>query len=235
MEDLDPPRVVPGAADEILRTLESFGFEWDGDVMWQSARAEAYRDALDRLRREGHVYACACSRAVQEGSGCARNCAETVVPPGQIRSWRVRGGAEAILWNDRLRGPQRDQAPGDFVVLRGDGVFAYQLAVVVDDAEQGITDVVRGADLLDSTSRQIRLQRLLGYSEPGYLHLPIARDASGEKLSKQTRAPAMRSGDTGQLAAALRFLGQAVPAQSLSIEELWLWALKEWRPERIPL
>lgn len=235
MEDLDTPRMVPGAAGDILQTLESFGFKWDGDVVWQSARTLAYRDAFDRLVQAGQVYACACSRTVQEGSNCARNCADANVSADRIRSWRVRGGKEAILWNDRLRGPQRDPPSGDFVVLRVDGVFAYQLAVAVDDAEQGVTDVVRGADLLDSTSRQIRLQRLLGLHEPGYLHLPIARDAGGEKLSKQTRAPAIRSGDAGQLAAALRFLGQAVPAEALSVEELWLWALVAWKPLSIPL
>ncbi len=234
MEDLDPPRVMPGAAGEILRTLESFGFEWDGDILWQSARTPAYRDAFERLRREGKAYACSCSRTVQEGSNCAKNCAAMNIDEVEIRSWRARGGQAGIKWNDRLRGPQHDPPPGDFVVLRGDGVFAYQLAVAVDDAEQGVTDVVRGADLLDSTSRQIRLQRLLGLPEPGYLHLPIARDSHGQKLSKQTRAPALRHGDAEQLAEALRFLGQPAPSESLSLQDLWQWSLQEWRPGRIP-
>jgi len=239
MEDLDPPRVVPGAAEDILRTLEAFGFEWSGAVMRQSARGAAYCGAFEQLPACDLVYPCGCSRTMQEGAGCSGNCGAGFGPERIVCSWRVRVSGEPVCWVDRLRGAQSDnlaKCGGDFVVLRGDGVFAYQLAVVVDDAEQGITNVVRGADLLDSTARQIWLQRLLGYGTPGYLHLPIARNPQGEKLSKQTRAPAVSaSGDAGQLKAALRFLGQPVPQEVESIREIWKWAAAEWDLSRLPL
>ena len=217
MEDLDPPRVVPGAADAILRTLEAFGFEWDGPVVWQSSRDSAYAGALERLPG---VYRCGCSRA-----GCIGSCREGIVTGTLPQSWRIRGSNRPIAWDDRLCRAQSDIVP-DFVVRRADGIFAYHLAVVVDDAEQGITDVVRGADLLDSTARQIWLQRLLGYGMPRYLHLPIARNAAGEKLSKQTHAPAIaRHGDGEQLAEALQFLGHPVPEELRGIDEIWKWAI----------
>ncbi len=235
MEDLDTPRVIPGAADAILRTLEAFGFEWQGAVMWQSRRTEAYRDAFTRLERKGHVYPCGCSRAVQEGSGCAAKCSGGIVPGTVIRSWRTRVPPEAICWNDWLHGEQCTSPARDFVVLRGDGIFAYQLAVVVDDAAQEISEVVRGADLLGTTACQICLQRWLNFRQLTYLHLPIARTDEGEKLSKQTHAPAIdQNGDARQLRDALRFLGQLIPLDLQSIPEIWEWAFQEWRPELIP-
>jgi glutamyl-Q tRNA(Asp) synthetase len=178
MEDLDTPRCLPGADADILRTLEKFGFEWDGPVLYQSTRIEAYRDALERLKRGGHVFPCSCSRAATAPCECT----------GGDR-WRVR-------------------FPGDdFTVLRADGIFAYQLAVVVDDAFQGVTDVVRGADLLDSTPRQIHLQKLLGLPSPRYRHVPVVTNEAGEKLSKQTLAPSLDLDRVDELwAAALRFL-----------------------------
>jgi glutamyl-Q tRNA(Asp) synthetase len=244
MEDVDTPRNAPGAADDILRTLESFGFEWDGPVLWQSQRQDAYAAALDTLRAGGMAYACACSRreiadsatqpAVDGGlaySGVCRN----GLPPGRAaRAWRLRVGDEEIVFVDRLQGRQTqrlEQDVGDFVLRRADGLFAYQLAVVVDDAFQGVTDIVRGADLLASTPRQIWLQRCLGYPQPRYAHLPVAVNAAGEKLSKQTRAPAL---DTRRAAAelvrALRFLGQTPPDQlSASLPaEVWRWARQHW-------
>lgn len=239
IEDLDPPRVVPGAAEQILRTLEAFGFEWHGPVMWQSERTAAYRESFEKLLAQSHAYPCACSRSFQEGSRCAGNCRQAAGVGQQIRSWRVRVPETEVCWKDRLRGAQCDHLSrdgGDFVVLRADGVFAYQLAVVIDDAEQGITDVVRGVDLLDSTARQICLQRHLEIPTPGYLHLPVAKNERGEKLSKQTRAQGIAaSGDAVQLASALRFLGQPAPSEPGSIRELWSWAVTEWRPKRIPL
>ena len=217
MEDLDPPRVVPGAADGILRTLEAFGFEWNGPVLWQSSRDDAYAGALVRLPG---VYRCGCSRA-----GCIGSCRDGSVSGTLPQSWRVRGSSELVEWEDRLCGVQSDVVP-DFVVRRADGIFAYYLAVMVDDAEQGITDVVRGSDLIESTARQIWLQRLLGYQTPRYMHLPIAKNAAGEKLSKQTCAPAISpNGDAEELAAALRFLGYPVPGELRGIEEIWKWAI----------
>jgi glutamyl-Q tRNA(Asp) synthetase len=189
MEDVDKPRAMPGAADSILSDLEYFGFQWDGPVMYQSQRTDAYREALERLKAMGMAYPCGCSRKEIEGDIYPGTCANGV-PPGKVaRSWRVRG-------------------EGDFVVLRADGYFAYQLAVVVDDAAQGITDVVRGADLLDSTPRQIHLQRLLGYPTPRYTHVPVVLAADGQKLSKQTGATALDRSRAGELLwDALAFLG----------------------------
>ncbi len=199
MEDLDTPRVVPGADANILRTLERFGFEWDGPVVRQSTRLEAYRAALDRLRRDGAVYPCSCSRTATEPCRCT----------GGPR-WRVRFAEE------------------DFTVLRADGIFAYQLAVVVDDAWQEITDVVRGADLLDSTPRQMHLQKLLGLRSPRYRHVPVVTNEQGEKLSKQTLAPPLDANAAPELLArALRFLGQSVPAET-DLQPLWAWAMEHW-------
>jgi glutamyl-Q tRNA(Asp) synthetase len=201
MEDLDPPRVLAGAADEILRTLEAFGFEWEGAVLFQSTRTAAYQRAFEQLRADGHVYGCRCPQGMREGSRCVARCREGIPAGAEVRSWRV----------------------DDVVVLRADGVFAYNLAVVVDYAEQGITHVVLGADLVGVTPSQILLQQLLGYRAPNYLHLPLARDEHGEKLSKQTRAPAL-TGAPFELVAALRFLGQPVPPELDRTDEIWAWA-----------
>ncbi len=197
MEDLDPPREAPGAARAILRTLEAYGFEWDGKVVFQSRRGAAYSEALARLEREHAVFRCACTRREISDSALS----------------------------------------GDFVVRRADGLFAYQLSVVVDDFEQGITDVVRGSDLLASTPRQVLLQRLLGCPMPRYMHLPVAVNRSGEKLSKQTLARPLAIEDAPeQLVRALRFLGQAPPADLAvaDVAEIWSWARPSWRSDTIP-
>jgi glutamyl-Q tRNA(Asp) synthetase len=202
IEDIDTPRVVPGSAANILRTLEHFGFEWNGPVLYQSTRIDAYREALDELRRNGFVYACSCSRTATAPCKCTSG-----------SRWRVRYGEE------------------DFTVLRSDGIFAYQLAVVVDDAYQGITDVVRGADLLDSTPRQIHLQKLLGLSSPRYRHLPVVTNEKGEKLSKQTLAPALDPNAAPELLRrALLFLGQQVPppASQCDLDAIWAWAIRQY-------
>ncbi|MGH8090718.1 MAG: glutamyl-Q tRNA(Asp) synthetase [Rudaea sp.] len=195
MEDLDPPREVPGAAQDILETLAAFGMESDEPVMFQSRRESAYASAFARLDASGHVFPCWCSRVdLEPFGGIHRACVsspDATCPP----AWRLRDDA------------------GDFVIRRVEGWYAYQLAVVVDDAEQGITEVVRGADLLESTPRQIHLQRLLGLPTPDYLHLPLAVDAEGNKLSKQDRArPVDSDNPLPALRAALAFLGQHVPA-----------------------
>ena len=217
MEDLDRERVQPGAADGILATLERFGFEWSGPVLWQSRRSQEYQEALERLKAGGLVYPCGCTRKEVGGPRYPGICARGLPPGKAARAWRVRTTAAAVEFVDRLQGPQSQrlgEVSGDFVVLRADGLFAYHLAVVVDDGAQGITDVVRGADLLDETQRQIHLQQLLGVATPRYLHVPVATDAHGAKLSKQTRAPALdplRASE--QISAALRFLGQQPPLE----------------------
>jgi glutamyl-Q tRNA(Asp) synthetase len=230
MEDLDRERVRPGAADGILATLERFGFEWSGSVMWQSQRTEAYREAFERL----DVYPCGCTRKEIGGTRYPGTCAAGLPPGKQPRAWRVRTTTAPIEFVDRLQGTQSQnlaETSGDFVVLRADGLFAYHLAVVVDDAAQRITDVVRGADLLEETPRQIYLQQLLGVTTPRYLHIPVATDAAGVKLSKQTRAPALDPARVpAQIVAALRFLGQQPP---LELEralppEIWKWAIAHW-------
>ena len=248
MEDLDPPREAKGAADAILRTLEAYGFRWDGRVLRQSRRGRAYAAALERLRRSSAVFPCACTRREISESTLAGS-SESIypgtcrngVPPGRAaHALRLRVGGARIAFDDTLQGTiEQDLATevGDFIVRRADGLFAYQIAVVVDDFEQGITDVVRGADLLASTPRQILLQRLLGYPTPRYAHLPVAVDRSGEKLSKQTRAAPLADHDApAQIWRALSFLGQEPPAalKEESVATVWEWAEASWRPDRIP-
>jgi glutamyl-Q tRNA(Asp) synthetase len=207
IEDVDGPRTMPGAAVAIMDTLRAFGLAWDGDVMVQSMRGAAYATALDRLTGAGHVYPCACTR--REIADSAANLREhafgrELVYPGTCRAglpagraaraWRVRVPEEEIAFDDAVAGRRVQSLArevGDFVLKRADGLWAYQLAVVVDDAAQGVTHVVRGADLIDSTARQIHLCRLLGYAVPQYLHVPVVTNAAGEKLSKQTLAPAL--------------------------------------------
>src|SRR6266702_5586023 len=248
MEDLDPPREAPGAARAILRTLEAYGFEWDGKVVFQNRRGAAYSEALARLEREQAVFRCACTR--REISDSALSLAGEPIYPGTCRGGlapgraaravRVRVDNGVIAFDDALQGKIEQNLArevGDFVVRRADGLFAYQLSVVVDDFEQGITDVVRGADLLASTPRQVLLQRLLGHPTPRYMHLPVAVNQIGEKLSKQTRAtPLTVTEAPSRLWQALRFLGQEPPAELAAgrIEEIWNWAQANWRTERIP-
>ncbi|MCW5962673.1 MAG: tRNA glutamyl-Q(34) synthetase GluQRS [Bryobacterales bacterium] len=254
IEDVDIGRAVPGVADEILRTLERFGFTWDCEVLWQSCRTERYRAALMRLWEQEVVFSCACSRRDLAGSGrltedgvawypgtCREGLPSDYLDAGRIaRSVRFRVNDHPIAFVDRCQGHVEDRlesSVGDFVILRADGLFAYQLAVVVDDAEQGITDVVRGADLLSNTPRQIALQRALGYSTPRYLHVPVAAHASGEKLSKQTGAQPVDPGRAVQeVHAALRFLNQNPPAQLIedSLAALWEWAVAKWDAAAVP-
>ena len=239
IEDLDLPRVVAGAADAILRQLEALGLEWDGPVVTQGRRLDRYRHALRKL--EPQSYACSCSRKELEDSALAIDgsriypgtCRSGLAPGKSPRSVRLRTLPDPIRFRDRVQDEiaQSIQAEvGDFLLLRADGVYAYQLAVVVDDAAQGVTDVVRGADLLDSTARQIHLQRLLGLATPRYLHVPVAVTPSGEKLSKQTRAREASPGDIGR---ALQFLGMTVPGD-LSPKEMLGWAVNAWNSNRIP-
>jgi glutamyl-Q tRNA(Asp) synthetase len=228
IEDLDLPREQPGAADQILRALERFGFEWDGPVLWQSARLERYRAVLEDLLRRGFAYPCGCSRKELEDSALAIDgsriypgtCRHGLAPGKSPRALRLRTHAAPIGFDDLIQGPMQQRVErevGDFVLKRADGVYAYQLAVVVDDLDQGVTDVVRGADLLDSTARQIHLQRILGAPTPRYAHVPVAVDAAGQKLSKQTGATPIDIADPArELARARRFLGQREEGWDLS-------------------
>ena len=248
LEDLDRPRVASGAANHILQTLRAFGFDWDGPLTRQSAREDAYHAALHRLRAAGRVYPCSCSRreiadsALRgiDGPVYPDTCAEGLRDERRARALRVRTDAEPIGFTDAVQGEivqSLTRDIGDFLVYRADRVFAYQLAVVVDDAQQGITDVVRGSDLLLSTPRQIHLQRLLGLPTPRYLHLPVAVNAEGQKLSKQTLAAAVEQ-DMGvpALFAALHFLGQspAPKMRHLVLQDFWRAAFATWDPARIP-
>ncbi len=250
MEDLDAPRVVPGAADAILRSLEILGLRWDGDVVWQSRRSTAYAEALARLQAQGLVYPCACSRREvlasaphpgEEGPVYAGTCRQGLPPGRHPRAERLRVPAAPVCFRDGVFGPQEQHladAVGDFVLRRADGIFAYQLAVVVDDAAAGVTQVVRGADLLASTPRQIYLHACLGHSMPHYIHLPLALAADGEKLSKRHGAlAAISAGDGGGLlAAALEFLGQPPPGElrGAPAGEVLAWGVKHFVLERVP-
>jgi glutamyl-Q tRNA(Asp) synthetase len=249
IDDIDEPRIRMDAELDIRSTLERYGFAWDGAVVRQSERMDRYADALATLRQMEAVYECACTRRDLEtaplGSGGERvypgTCRGGIPADRTLRSdhaWRVRVDETVVSFRDRLQGPQQQYLSrdiGDFIVKRADGMFAYQLAVVVDDADAGITHVVRGADLLASTPRQIFLQRKLGYFEPAYLHVPIALNAVGEKLSKQTRAAPLPDNPLAALLAAWRFLDQTLPPQSpTSVEEFWRYAQDAWSPARLP-
>ena len=247
IEDIDEGRTVPGAAEGILRVLDALGMHPDGEVAWQSARKQLYQAAADKL--SAHTFGCGCNRReiadsrlgiAPDGSAIyPGSCRDGLAPGRTARSLRVRvpdtgQEGETISFTDRFAGTVTQHLAtesGDFVLQRADGFWAYQLAVVVDDAEQGVTDVVRGTDLIDSTARQIYLQRLLGVPTPRYLHVPVVRNAQGEKLSKQTGAVAVAPGDEPAALAVLQqaaaFLGlQPMPAATVS--QFWQAAIPAW-------
>lgn len=249
MEDIDPPREPPGAAAEILRSLETFGLEWDEAVLYQSTRLDDYGHRLRDLIERGLAFPCSCSRRDIEGVVGGRKAGQSAVYPGLCRDGPLRPDADCAI---RLRVPDQSLAfedllqgrfeqhlrkqVGDFVLRRKDGMPAYQLAVVVDDAQQAITEVCRGTDLLDNTPRQIFLQQALGLPTPRYLHFPLVLASSGEKLSKQTGAPALEAARAGAIMTeVLRFLGLtpedalrgAPPAEQLA------WAIPRWDIEAL--
>ena len=249
MEDLDKPREIAGAADDILRTLEAFDFAWDGEVMYQSQRAEAYEKALTTLKTKKLVYPCTCSRkeiadsAIEvgiEGVIYPKTCLKHALLANSHAALRAVTKNRNICFIDAIQGEMNQNLAkdiGDFVLKRADGHFAYQLAVVVDDAAQGVTHVLRGADLLGSTPRQIYLQKYLGFSTPKYAHVPIASNIKGEKLSKKTLAAPISTGFTGQwLFNALYFLGQNPPPemQNAILSEVWRWAFANWSLANVP-
>ncbi|MES9963980.1 MAG: tRNA glutamyl-Q(34) synthetase GluQRS [Candidatus Sedimenticola sp. 20ELBAFRAG] len=248
MEDIDPPREKPGAADNILYTLEKFGFEWDGEVLYQSHRQQAYQEAVSELASSNHAYGCGCTR--KEVAAAGLNGLEGPRYPGTCRSGSKQdrddpairlhtGHPTPIEFVDRKCGHVRQVIEvdiGDFVIRRSDGLFAYQLAVVVDDAFQKITHVVRGADLLISTPRQILIQHYLGLPTPEYAHLPLVLDDNGQKLSKQYQAlPIDSRRPLPALLEAYRFLGQLPFDQSPeTLEEFWSLAGCNWDFTRVP-
>lgn len=247
IEDLDPPREIAGAAHSILHTLEAFGFEWDGEIAWQSLRHEHYSQALEQLISKQRAYPCSCTR--KELSLYSQRGIDGLIYHGECRNglqktretyaWRFLLDHPAIVrLHDAIQGDYEQnlhQTIGDFVLKRADGLWAYQLAVVVDDADQGITHVVRGADLLISTPRQIALQQALHYPTPHYTHLPILVNAAGEKLSKQTLAPAIDATNvTEALRTALTRLNHAPPCECETLAELWQWAFQNWQITRVP-
>lgn len=238
IEDIDPPREIPGSAEGIIADLERLGMVPDGPTLYQSGRTEAYREAASRLSDAGLVYPCACSRKMLPASGVyPGTCRGGLAAGRKARSLRFRVGARDVAFEDAVQGRISDcpaKSSGDFVIRRADGLFAYQLAVVVDDAHQGVSQVVRGADLLDSTPRQILLQEALGLPRPEYMHLPVVLSARGEKLGKRDRADPVRHQDPAfAVGRALEFLGQR-PPQGYSLERLWDWAYRHWDPRRIP-
>ncbi|WP_225897326.1 tRNA glutamyl-Q(34) synthetase GluQRS [Desulfuromonas sp. AOP6] len=250
IEDLDRPREVAGAADLILSTLERLGFEWDEPPVYQSRRIARYKEVLKRLQAGGHVFPCACSRREilasaphpgEEGPVYAGTCRQGLPPGRSPRSLRLRVPGDSLLFVDGVFGEVEQclaSAVGDFVLRRADGLFAYQLAVVVDDADSGVNQVVRGADLLHSTPRQIYLYACLGWPVPRYVHLPLALNAGGDKISKRQGEAATHhvGGDGRVLAQALRFLGQEVPAELTQAPpgEILRWGVEHFCLEAVP-
>jgi glutamyl-Q tRNA(Asp) synthetase len=238
IEDLDSARVVPGCAAQMLRTLECFALTWDGPVQFQSERTAAYQHALARLRALGLTFECSCTRAERQGEGgYAGTCRTGPARPGATAT-RLRVSGGFVAFEDRVQGHCRFDCAerGDVIVRRRDGAFAYQLAVVVDDALQDITDVVRGADLLDSTPWQITLQCALGLPPLRYAHLPLVTEPSGVKLAKARRSVSLDSDRAGeQLYAALRLLSQNPPAElkAAPVKELLEWAVSHWQIARM--
>jgi len=256
MDDLDTPRQVAGMADDILRTLEDFGLEWDGEITWQSRHRDAYQQAFDQLKQQGLIYPCCCSRREIAQAASAPHPEDDAIPyPGTcrdgmrtgtpVRSWRVRVTDDELCFDDLRRGrvcQNLRKYCGDFALQRGDGEFAYQLAVVVDDALTGVNQVVRGDDLLTSTPRQICLQRLLGLPQPLYCHLPLVSGPKGEKLSKRDNLVSHQLGDCKDKEGALlrnilMFLGQAPPQElaGAACREILKWGVENFDAARIPL
>ncbi|MEJ8567545.1 tRNA glutamyl-Q(34) synthetase GluQRS [Elongatibacter sediminis] len=236
IEDLDPPRVVSGSAERIVTDLARFGMTSDRPIVFQSERFAAYAEAIQSLLANGLAYWCGCSRRDLNADGSYPGTCANGLPPGRKpRAVRLRVPAERVRFVDRIQGPVSCDlsVAGDFVIRRADGLAAYQLAVALDDAFQGITDVVRGADLLDSTARQIHVLSCLGLPAPDYAHVPVVMGADGGKLSKSTASDPVRSGEEiHALRAALEFLGHPPPL--VDFESTWAWALENWTIKQVP-
>jgi glutamyl-Q tRNA(Asp) synthetase len=244
IEDVDPPREQPGAGDAIVAALEAYGFEWDGDLIWQSVSKAEHDAAVAKLLKEKMAYPCGCSR---RDLADAPRSSLGVVYPGTCRNGcdqtdtaiRVRTIDDPVSFDDLLQGKQSqrlESESGDFIILRRDGLIAYHLAVVVDDHLQGITEIVRGIDLMDSTPRQIWLQQLLGYSTPDYMHIPVAAHPDGQKLSKLTGANGIpMRGKRSVLIAALDALRLNPPRDlaASTLADIWAWAINNWRIDQL--
>ncbi len=237
IEDIDPPREIAGASDAIIESLRQHGLHWDGDILWQHDRIDAYRDRLQQLLDRGEAFACRCSGSELKRRGALHrgDCHAGDQDDAAFRLAITEGTAP--VFEDRLQGRYTQDLfaeVGDFVIWRRDGCVAYQLAVVVDDADSGITDIVRGTDLIESTPRQLALQSRLGLPQPRYLHLPVATHADGSKLSKQTHAPAIDNQRAPEnLKQALTFLGQPLPATD-NVTDILRFATARWQPQAIP-
>jgi glutamyl-Q tRNA(Asp) synthetase len=244
IENLDPPREVPGAADSILRTLETFGLHWQGEVLYQIDRYDYYHSILGQLKHKDLVYPCNCSRSALKQRHAIdrydRYCVSHPPKQHQPHAIRARFLSEKHCFTDRIQGIKKSNPDtnGDFIVFRRDQLFAYQLAVVADDEAQGISHIVRGVDLLQETFAQLELQKHLGFTTPQYAHIPLAITTQGQKLSKQNLAPSIEHLPViPTLVSALTFLGQNLPPEplSLSSETLLNWASQHWRVEQIPI
>jgi glutamyl-Q tRNA(Asp) synthetase len=245
IEDIDPPREVRGAADEILRTLDAYELFWDGPAIFQSARRAVYEDACSRLLLNGLAFRCSCTRSALRADGdgplgAYPGTCRLRTSHDQATAVRVRVADRSVVrFADRLQGPiETDLAKvtGDYVIWRRDGLPAYHLAVVIDDADEQVTSVVRGVDLLDSTAVHLHLQATLGFPSPAYFHLPVVLNAEGQKLSKQTGAePVGRSNLSATAAIVLELLGAHIPAELRGAppRELWTWATANWRIEEL--
>lgn len=238
IEDIDPPREVAGSSTEIIEDLERFGMLADEPVLYQGSRSRAYQQAVSKLLAAGRAYTCGCSRKDLPASGIYPGTCRNGIPTGKTaRAIRLRLDDDICEFTDKVQGRITKSAAiscGDFVIKRADGLFAYHLAVVVDDDFQRITQVVRGADLLDSTCRQIALQKALGLKQPDYMHLPVAVSENGKKLSKRDQTDPVKHQDPAYaVGQALYFLGQRPPA-NLPLKALWVWALEHWDSTLIP-
>lgn len=245
IEDVDRPREVAGAADALLQALESLGFAWDGPVVYQSRQTAVYQRALEKLQQQQLVYACDCSRKqIAEAQPKDSNrrypgtCRSRQLPFAADKAIRVLTDNHQVEFDDRIVGSycqQLERQTGDFVIRRRDGLFAYQLAVVIDDAEAGVTDVVRGSDLLDSTPRQIHLQRLLGFTTPRYAHTPLVLDEHGQKFSKSSNQGRALPLNLDSLVSAWLFLGQQHTRATdfATIDDFWRWAVPKWNIQHL--
>jgi len=241
VEDIDRPREVPGSADAILRTLQAFGLEWDGEIVRQSDREERYAEALRDLELRRLTFQCSCSRLqLEDEARYPGTCRLRAPAAGLATATRLRVEPGTVMFTDRIQGTYRQEvsaAVGDVILRRRDGIFAYLLAVVVDDAAQGVTHVVRGADLLDNTPRQIHLQQLLALPTPLYAHVPILTEPDGAKLAKSRRSVAVSAEQAlRQLLSVFSLLGMAPPEElsGANLAEAWSWAIGRWRVKMVP-
>lgn len=242
IDDLDPPREVPGSAQSILKSLQAHGLHWDEDVVWQSKQSPSYEEALTSLAAHNRTFACDCSRQSLTALGCCQNNCEQeqhrLAKPAATRI-KVPPGSQ-LSFKDALQGPQYSEGAelqlSDFVIKRKDGFYAYQLAVVVDDARSRISHIVRGSDLMDSTPRQIVLQQALEFPTPHYAHLPVITNSEGQKFSKQNHAPALMDSEAAQnLRRALAFLGQILPPSNLTgTATILAFAQQAWSINQVP-